>query len=145
VRVFTRLDFSQKKTSSIIMANRKRITFLTMLALFSSFVLLAPSLLSLLPSLLESAAAQTPPEGCNKCIVIEYEGEHTAMISGVESFTNMTTRQEQYNSYLWKFVNSLVSDGFEIEVVMMEEGVRCEDDDGDNSTENMYHIVLEMS
>jgi hypothetical protein len=42
-----------------------------MLALFSSFVLLAPSLLSLLPSLLQVAAAQTPPEECIKCIVIE--------------------------------------------------------------------------
>lgn len=83
-----------------------------------------------------------PPEGCNKCIVIEYEGGHTAVISGVESFTNMTTRQEQYNSYLWQFINGLVSDGFEIEVVMMEEDVKCEDDG--NSTEGMYHVILDM-
>ena len=131
-----------EKTSSIIMARRKRITFLTTIALFSSFVLLAPSLLSLLPPLVEGAAAQMPPEECNKCIVIEYEGEDTALIAGVESFTNMTTRQEQYNSYLWQFINSLVSDGFEIGVVMMEEDVRCEDDD--DSTESMYHVVLEM-
>ena len=81
-----------------------------------------------------------PPEGCNKCIVIEYEGGHTAVISGVESFVNMTTRQEQYNSYLWKFVNSLVSDGFEIKAMMVDD-TRCEDDDG---TERIYHVVLEM-
>jgi hypothetical protein len=128
------------KTNSIIMTKRRRINFLTMLALFSSFVLLAPSLLSLLPSLLQGATAQMPPEGCNKCIVIEYEDGHTAVLSGVESFANMTTRQEQYNSYLWKFVNSLVSDGFEIKTVMVND-TRCEDDD---STERIYHVVLEM-
>jgi hypothetical protein len=134
------LDCSEK-INSIIITKRKRINFLTMLALFSSFVLLAPSLLSLLPPVVEGAAAQMHPEGCDKCIVIEYEGEHTALISGVESFTNMTTRQEQYNSYLWRFINGLVSDGFEIEVVMMEEDVRCEDDG--NSTEGMYHVILD--
>ncbi|HEX5976644.1 MAG TPA: hypothetical protein VFY68_05175 [Nitrososphaeraceae archaeon] len=128
------------KTNSIIMTKRRRINFLTMLALFSSFVLLAPSLLSLLPSLLQGATAQMPPEGCNKCIVIEYEDGHTAVLSGVESFANMTTRQEQYNSYLWKFVNSLVSDGFEIKTVMVND-TRYEDDD---STERIYHVVLEM-
>lgn len=128
------------KTNSIIMTKRRRINFLTMLALFSSFVLLAPSLLSLLPSLLQGATAQMPPEGCNKCIVIEYEDGQTAVLSGVESFANMTTRQEQYNSYLWKFVNSLVSDGFEIKTVMVND-TRCEDDD---STERIYHVVLEM-
>ena len=129
------------KTNSIIMTKRRRINFLTMLALFSSFVLLAPSLLSLLPSLLQGATAQMSPEECNKCIVIEYEDGHTAVLSGVESFANMTTRQEQYNSYLWKFVNSLVSDGFEIKTVMVND-TRCEDDD---STERIYHVVLEMS
>ena len=128
------------KTNSIIMTKRRRINFLTMLALFSSFVLLAPSLLSLLPSLVQGATAQMPPEGCNKCIVIEYEDGHTAVLSGVESFANMTTRQEQYNSYLWKFVNSLVSDGFEMKTVMVND-TRCEDDD---STERIYHVVLEM-
>jgi hypothetical protein len=128
------------KTNSIIMTKRRRINFLTMLALFSSFVLLAPSLLSLLPSLLQGATAQMPPEGCNKCIVIEYEDGHTAVISGVESFANMTKRQEQYNSYLWKFVNSLVSDGFEIKTVMVND-TRYEDDD---STERIYRVVLEM-
>ncbi|MDQ4014661.1 MAG: hypothetical protein M3136_02735 [Thermoproteota archaeon] len=129
-----------EKTNSIIMTKRRRISFLTMLALFSSFVLLAPSLLSLLPSLLQGATAQMSPEECNKCIVIEYEDGHTAVISGVESFVNMTTRQEQYNSYLWKFVNSLVSDGFEIKTMMVD-NTRCEDDD---STERIYHVVLEM-
>jgi hypothetical protein len=122
------------------MTKRRRINFLTMLALFSSFVLLAPSLLSLLPSLLQGATAQMPPEGCNKCIVIEYEDGHTAVLSGVESFANMTTRQEQYNSYLWKFINSLVSDGFDIKTVMVND-TRCEDDD---STERIYHVVLEI-
>ena len=141
MRVY-QIELLAEKTRSIIMTKRKNINFVTMLALFSSFVLLAPSLLSLLPPLVEGAAAQMPPEECNKCIAIEYEDGHTAVISGVESFTNMTTRQEQYNSYLWKFVNSLVSDGFEIEVVMMEEDVKCEDDG--NSTEGMYHVILDM-
>jgi hypothetical protein len=140
VRVY-QIGLLAVKTNSIIMTKRRRINFLTMLALFSSFVLLAPSLLSLLPSLLQGATAQMPPEGCNKCIVIEYEDGHTAVLSGVESFANMTTRQEQYNSYLWKFVNSLVSDGFEIKTVMVND-TRCEDDD---STERIYHVVLEMS
>ncbi len=140
VRVY-RIGALAEKTNSIIMTKRRRISFLTMLALFSSFVLLAPSLLSLLPSLLQGATAQMPPEGCNKCIVIEYEDGHTAVLSGVESFANMTTRQEQYNSYLWKFVNSLVSDGFEMKTVMVND-TRCEDDD---STERIYHVVLEMS
>jgi hypothetical protein len=139
VRVY-RIGALAEKTNSIIMTKRRRISFLTMLALFSSFVLLAPSLLSLLPSLLQGATAQMPPEGCNKCIVIEYEDGHTAVISGVESFVNMTTLQEQYNSYLWKFVNSLVSDGFEIKTMMVDD-TRCEDDD---STERIYHVVLEM-
>jgi hypothetical protein len=129
-----------EKANSMIMARGKRIIFLTMFALFLSFVLFAPSLSPLLPSLLEGAAAQTPPDDCNKCIIIEYEGGHTAVISGVESFANMTTRQEQHNSYLWKFVNSLVSDGFEIKTVMVDD-TRCEDDD---STERIYHVVLEM-
>jgi hypothetical protein len=139
VRVY-RIGVLAEKTNSIIMTKRRRISFLTMLALFSSFVLLAPSLLSLLPSLLQGATAQMSPEGCNKCIAIEYEDGHTGVISGVESFVNMTTRQEQYNSYLWKFVNSLVSDGFEIKTVMVND-TRCEDDD---STERLYHVVLEM-
>jgi hypothetical protein len=139
VRVY-QIGLLAAKTNSTIMTKRRRINFLTMLALFSSFVLLAPSLLSLLPSLLQGATAQMPPEGCNKCIVIEYEDGHTAVLSGVESFANMTTRQEQYNSYLWKFVNSLVSDGFEIKTVMVND-TRCEDDD---STERIYHVVLEM-
>jgi hypothetical protein len=139
VRVY-QIGLLAVNTNSIIMTKRRRINFLTMLALFSSFVLLAPSLLSLLPSLLQGATAQMPPEGCNKCIVIEYEDGHTAVLSGVESFANMTTRQEQYNSYLWKFVNSLVSDGFEIKTVMVND-TRCEDDD---STERIYHVVLEM-
>jgi hypothetical protein len=139
VRVY-QIGLMAVKTNSIIMTKRRRINFLTMLAFFSSFVLLAPSLLSLLPSLVQGATAQMPPEGCNKCIVIEYEDGHTAVLSGVESFTNMTTRQEQYNSYLWKFVNSLVSDGFEMKTVMVND-TRCEDDD---STERIYHIVLEM-
>jgi len=140
VRVY-QIVLLAEKTNSIIMAKRKRIIFLTMVALFSSFVLLAPSLSPLLPPLVEGAEAQAFPEGCNKCIVIEYEGEHTAVISGVESFTNMTTRQEQYNSYLWQFVNNLVSDGFEIEAVMMDD-IRCEDDD---STGHMYRVILDMS
>jgi hypothetical protein len=139
VRVY-RIGVLAEKTNSIIMTKRRRISFLTMLALFSSFVLLAPYLLSLLPSLLQGATAQMSPEECNKCIVIEYEDGHTAVISGVESFVNMTTRQEQYNSYLWKFVNSLVSDGFEIKTMMVD-NTRCEDDD---STERIYHVVLEM-
>ena len=139
VRVY-QIGLLAVKTNSIIMTKRRRINFLTMLALFSSFVLLAPSLLSLLPSLLQGATAQMPPEGCNKCIVIEYEDGHTAVLSGVESFANMTTRQEQYNSYLWKFVNSLVSDGFEIKTVMVND-TRCEDDD---SNERIYYVVLEM-
>jgi hypothetical protein len=139
VRVY-RIGVLAEKTNSIIMTKRRRISFLTMLALFSSFVLLAPSLLSLLPSLLQGATAQMSPEGCNKCIAIEYEDGHTGVISGVESFVNMTTRQEQYNSYLWKFVNSLVSDGFEIKAMMVDD-TRCEDDDG---TERIYQVVLEM-
>jgi hypothetical protein len=139
VRVY-QIGLLAVKTNSIIMTKRRRINFLTMLTLFSSFVLLAPSLLSLLPSLLQGATAQMPPEGCNKCIVIEYEGGHTAVISGVESFANMTTGQEQYNSYLWKFVNSLVSDGFEIKSVMVND-TRYEDDD---STERIYRVVLQM-
>jgi hypothetical protein len=139
VRVY-RIGVLAEKTNSIIMTKRRRISFLTMLALFSSFVLLAPSLLSLLPSLLQGATAQMSPEECNKCIVIEYEDGHTAVISGVESFVNMTTRQEQYNSYLWKFVNSLVSDGFEIKAMMVDD-TGCEDDD---STERIYHVILEM-
>jgi hypothetical protein len=140
VRVY-QIRVLAEKTNSIIMTKRRRINFLTMLALFSSFVLLAPSLLSLLPSLLQGATAQMSPEECNKCIVIEYEDGHTAVISGVESFVNMTTRQEQYNSYLWKFVNSLVSDGFEIKAMMVDD-TGCEDDD---STERIYHVVLEMT
>ena len=143
MRVYQIGILAEKTNSIIIMTKRKSITFLTMFALFSSFVLLASSLSPLLPPLVKGAAAQMHPEGCNKCIVIEYEGEDTALIAGVESFTNMTTRQEQYNSYLWQFVNSLVSDGFEIGVVMMEEDARYEDDD-DDSTESMYHVVLEM-
>jgi hypothetical protein len=83
------------------------------------------------------AAAQTPPQDCNKCIVIEYQGEHTAIIAGVESFTNMTTRLEQYNSHIWQFIDSLVSDGFEIKSVMMYE-------EGDDSTDDMYHVFLAM-
>ena len=139
VRVY-QIGLLAVNTNSIIITKRRRINFLNMLALFSSFVLLAPSLLSLLPSLLQGATAQMPPEGCNKCIVIEYEDGQTAVLSGVESFANMTTRQEQYNSYLWKFVNSLVSDGFEIKTVMVND-TRWEDD---GSNERIYHVVLEM-
>lgn len=139
VRVY-QIGLLAEKTNSIIMTKRRRINFLTMLALSSSFVLLAPSLLSLLPSLLQGATAQMPPEECNKCIVIEYEDGYTAVISGVGSFANMTTRQEQYNSYLWKFVNSLVSDGFEIKAMMVDD-TRSEDDD---SIERIFHVVLEM-
>jgi hypothetical protein len=138
VRVY-QIALLAEKTNLKIMAKRKRMTFLRTLALFfSSFALLAPCLLGLLlPLSLEGAAAQTPPQDCNKCIVIEYQGEHTAIIAGVESFTNMTTRHEQYNSYIWQFIDSLVSDGFEIKSVMMYE----EDDD---STDDMYHVVLAM-
>jgi hypothetical protein len=121
----------------IIMAKEQRTTFLAMLALFSSLVLLAPTLSALLPPFLERAEAQTPPEDCDECIVIEYEGDHTAIITGVESFTNTTTWQKQYNLYLWHFIDSLVSDGFEIKAVMMYE----EDDD---STDDMYHVVLSI-
>ena len=142
VRVYPVVLLAEKKINSLIMmARRKRIIFLTMVTLFSSFVLLAPSLSPLLPPLVEEAAAQASPEGCNKCIVIEYEGDHTAVISGVERFTNMTTRQEQYNPYLWQFVNNLVSDGFEIEGVMMDD-ITCEEDD--NSTQHMYRVILDM-
>jgi hypothetical protein len=144
VRVYPIVLLAEKKPNSLIMmmAKRKRIIFLTMVAHFSSFVLLAPSLspLLLLPPLVGGAAAQAPPEGCNKCIVIEYEDEDTAVISGVERFTNMTTRQEQYNPYLWQFVNNLVSDGFKIEAVMMDD-IRWEDDD---STQHVYRIILDM-
>jgi hypothetical protein len=138
VRVY-QIALLAEKTNLKIMAKRKRMTFLRTLAIFfSSFALLAPSLLGLLlPLSLEGAAAQTPPQDCNKCIVIEYQGEHTAIIAGVESFTNMTTRHEQYNSYIWQFIDSLVLDGFEIKSVMMYE----EDDD---STDDMYHVVLAM-
>jgi hypothetical protein len=138
VRVY-QIALLAEKTNLKIMAKRKRMTFLRTLALFfSSFALLAPSLLGLLlPLSLEGAAAETPPQDCNKCIVIEYQGEHTAIIAGVESFTNMTTRQEQYNSYIWQFIDSLVSDGFEIKSVMMYE-------EGDDSTDDMYHVVLVM-
>jgi hypothetical protein len=139
VRVY-QIGLLAEKIDSIIMAERKRTTFLTMLVLFSSFVLLAPSLSALLPPLLEGAAAQTPPEDCNKCIVIQYEGEHIAVIAGVESFANTTTQQEQYNSYLWQFIDSLVSDGFEIKAVVMDD-IRYEDDD---STEDMCRVVLGM-
>jgi hypothetical protein len=139
VRVY-QIGLIAEKTSSIIMPRRKRITFLATIALFSSSVLLASSLSPLLPPLVKGAAAQMHPEGCNKCIVIEYEGGHTAVISGVESFANMTTAQEQYNSYLWQFVNNLVSDGFEIKAVMMDD-IRCKDGD---STEHRYRIVLDM-
>ena len=129
-----------EKANSMIMAKRKRTIFLTMFALFLSFVLFAPSLSPpLLPPLVEGAAAQTPPKDCSKCIVIEYEDGHTVVISGVESFANTTTLHEQYNSYLWKFVNSLVSDGFELKAVMMDDS-RYEDDDA--SIERMYHVVL---
>ena len=135
------MDHSQEKTSTSIFMTKRKDFIVTALALFSSFVLLAPPLSPLLlPPLVEGAAAQAPPEGCNKCIVIEYEGEDTAVISGVESFTNMTTRQEQYNPYLWQFVNNLVSDGFKIEAVMMHD-IRCEDDD---STELVYRVMLGM-
>jgi hypothetical protein len=134
-----RIGLIAEKTNLILIAKVKRTTFLAMLALFSSFVLLAPSLSAPLPPLLVGAAAQTPPEDCNKCIVIEYEGGHTAVIAGVESFANMTTREEQYNSYLWQFINNLVSDGFEIKAVMMD-NIRGEDD----STKDMYHVVLDM-
>jgi hypothetical protein len=138
VRVY-QIGLVAEKTNLILIAKVKRTTFLTMVALFSSFVLLATSLSAPPPPLLVGAAAQTPPEDCNKCIVIEYEGGHTAVIAGVENFANMTTGEEQYNSYLWQFINSLVSDGFEIKAVMMD-NIRGEDD----STEDMYHVVLGM-
>jgi hypothetical protein len=132
-----------EKANSMIMAKRKRTIFLTMFALFLSSVLFAPPLSPpLLPPLVEGAAAQTPPIDCSKCIVIEYEDGDTAVISGVESFANTTTLHEQYNSYLWKFVNSLVSDGFELNAVMMDDS-RYEDDD-DDSIEHVYHVVLGM-
>jgi hypothetical protein len=134
------IELLAEKASSIIMVKRKRTTFLPILALFfSSFILLAPPLLALLQQqspLLEGAAAQMPPQDCDKCIVIEYEGEHTAIIAGDESFTNTTTLQQQHNLYIWQFIDSLVSDGFEIKSVMMYE----EEDDG--STGDMYHVVL---
>ena len=63
------------------------------------------------------------------------------VISGIESFANTTTQQEQYNWYLWKFVNRLVSDGFEIKAVTMDD-IRYEEDD--NSTEHMYRVVFGM-
>ena len=133
-----------EKANSMIMAKRKRTIFLTMFALFLSSVLFAPSLsLPLLSPLVEGAAAQTPPKDCSKCIVIEYEDGDTVVISGVESFANTTTLHEQYNSYLWKFVNSLVSDGFELNAVMMDDS-RYEDDDDDDSIEHVYHVVLGM-
>jgi hypothetical protein len=127
-----------EKTNSIIMVKRKITIFLPLLALLSSFVLLTPSLSPLLPPLVEEATAQTPPRDCSECIVIEYEGWHAAVISGIESFANTTTQQEQYNWYLWEFVNSLVSDGYEIKAVTMDD-IRYEDDD---STEHMYRVVL---
>ncbi len=136
-----------EKANSMIMAKRKRTIFLTMFALFLSSVLFAPSLspppllLLLLPPLVEGAAAQMPPKDCSKCIVIEYEDGDTVVISGVESFANTTTLHEQYNSYLWKFVNSLVSDGFELKAVMMDD--RWYEDD-DDSIEHVYHVVLGM-
>jgi hypothetical protein len=143
VRVYQTGLLAEKINSIIIiMAEGKRTTFLVMLVLFSSFVLLAPSLSALLPPLLEGAAAQAPPEDCNKCIVIQYEGEHIAVIAGVESFENTTTQQEQYNSYLWQFIDSLVSDGFEIKAVMID-NIRYEEDDND-STEDMCRVVLGM-
>jgi hypothetical protein len=141
VRVYQTGLLAEKINSTIIiMAEGKRTTFLVMLVLFSSFVLLAPSLSALLPPLLEEAAAQAPPEDCNKCIVIQYEGEHIAVIAGVESFEN-TTQQEQYNSYLWQFIDSLVSDGFEIKAVMIDD-IRYEEDN--DSTEDMCRVVLGM-
>jgi 4-amino-4-deoxy-L-arabinose transferase-like glycosyltransferase len=139
VRVY-QIGLPAEKTNSLIVAKRKRTVFLTMLALFSLLLLLAPSLSAPLPTLLEDAAAQTPPEDCYKCIIIMYEGEDTAVIAGVENFANTTTRQDQYNSYLWQFINSLVSDGFEIKAVMMDD-IRGEDHE---STEDMYHVVLGM-
>lgn len=134
------IGLPSEKTNSIIVAKRKRTIFLPVVALFSLFVLSAPSLSAPLPRVLERAAAQAPPEDCYKCIIIMYEGENTAVIAGVENFANTTTRQEQYNSYLWQFVTSLVSDGFEIKAVMMDD-IRDEDDE---STEDMYHVVLGM-
>jgi hypothetical protein len=132
-----------EKANSMILAKRKRTIFLTMFALFLSSVLFAPPLSPpLLPPLVEGAAAQTPPKDCSKCIVIEYEDGDTVVISGVESFANTTTLHEQYNSYLWKFVNSLVSDGFELNAVMMDDS-RYEDDD-DDSIEHVYHVLLGM-
>ena len=127
-----------RKNKFINYAKRRRTILLTIFALFSSYVLLIPSLSLLLHPLVEEAAAQTHPDGCEKCILIEYEGVHTAVIGGVDSFTNMTTRQEQYNSYLWQFVNKLVSDGFEINAVIADDVV-YEDDE---SSERMYHVLL---
>ena len=137
--MFIRKDCSQKKIKCNIVRKGNTPTFVTMIALLTSFILSAQSLPALLPPLLERAAAQIPPEECNKCIVIEYEGEHTAIIGGVENFANTTTLQEQYNSYLWRFIDSLVSDGFEIKSVMMEY-----DNAEDDSTEDMYHVVLRV-
>jgi hypothetical protein len=138
VRVYHK-GLPAEKISSIIVTKGKTMTFVTTIALVSLFILLAQSLSTLLPPPLEGALAQIPPEDCNKCIVIEYEGEHTAIIGGVESFANTTTQQEQYNSYLWRFIDSLVSDGFEIKSVMMEY-----DNAEDDSTEDIYHVVLRM-
>jgi hypothetical protein len=138
VRVYQTGPFVEK-TSSIRAIKSKKISFLTMITLLLSFILLAQTLTELLPPLLERAAAQIPPEDCEKCIVIEYEGEHTAIIGGVETFANTTTQQEQYNLYLWRFIDSLVSDGFEIKSVMMEY-----DNSEDERTEDTYHVVLRV-
>ena len=128
-----------EKISSIMVTKGNRMTFGTTIALASLFILLAQSLSALLPPPLEGALAQIPPEDCSKCIVIEYEGKQTAIIGGVENFVNTTTQQEQYNSYLWRFIDSLVSDGFEIKSVMMEY-----DNAEDDSTEDIYHVVVRM-
>ena len=118
----------------------RRLILFTLFAVFLSSVVLASSLSPLLPTLVEEAAAQTHPDGCEKCILIEYEGVHTAVIGGVDSFTNMTTHEEQYNSYLWQFINKLISQGFEIDAVITDD-IRYEDDE---KTEHMYHTVVDV-
>jgi hypothetical protein len=129
-----------KETGSIMIQKMRRVILFTMLAVFLSSVVFTSSLLPILPTLVEDAAAQTHPDGCDKCILIEYEGVHTAVIGGVDSFTNMTTHEEQYNSYLWQFVNKLISQGFKIDTVITD-SVGCEDDE---KTEHMYHVILDV-
>ena len=129
-----------KETGSIRISKMRRLILFTLFVVLLSSVVLASSLSPLLPRLVKEAAAQTHPDGCEKCILIEYEDAHTAVIGGADSFTNMTTHEEHYNSYLWQFVNKLISQGFEIDAVIMDD-VGCEDDE---RTEHMYHVILDV-